>query len=382
MLALGGVAGAGAGLRISPLEEAVGLSEAPKVLRFALLGDLHFDRLHHHDMAWLKQHKPNDVRQVENYSRITREVTPRLLEAVGRSAKSAQASFVLQVGDLVEGLCGSAELAALQNREAVDFVKEALPDLPFVFTKGNHDVTGDGAVEAYEEVFYPFAERETAAFAGRGVGRMDQGSYAVQHGEALFCFFDAYDRSSLDWLEATLEKRTAYHCFVVVHPPVVPYGARATWYLYEGQRRAAEREKLLTLLGKNYTIVLGGHIHRYCCLSRDTPGGGRMVQLAVSSIISSPEVKVRTELSGVEKYNGDQIEVEPRHSPDTAEERRAVYKQEAPLVRSFDYADLPGHAMVEVKGQEVRANIYRGVSQQLWKKVNLSALLERHRTEF
>ena len=36
------------------------------------------------------------------------------------------------------------------------------------------------------------AERETASFAG-GVDKMDQGSYTVRHGDALFCFFDAYD---------------------------------------------------------------------------------------------------------------------------------------------------------------------------------------------
>src|SRR5690242_12301759 len=45
---------------------------------FPLLGDLHFDRLAHHDMEWLAKEHPGDVHQVQNYSRITAEVQPPL----------------------------------------------------------------------------------------------------------------------------------------------------------------------------------------------------------------------------------------------------------------------------------------------------------------
>src|SRR5438105_10171474 len=87
-----------------------------------LLGDMHFDRLEHHDMAWLEKDHPGDVRQVQNYSRVTREVLPRLMAVVktqivvqtneaGRSVP-----LVLQLGDLLEGLCGTPELAARQAR--------------------------------------------------------------------------------------------------------------------------------------------------------------------------------------------------------------------------------------------------------------------------
>src|SRR4051812_10795923 len=45
---------------------------------FPVLGDLHFDRLEHHDMEWLARDHHGDVRQVENYSKLTREIMPRL----------------------------------------------------------------------------------------------------------------------------------------------------------------------------------------------------------------------------------------------------------------------------------------------------------------
>src|SRR6476646_5449944 len=76
---------------------------------FPLLGDLHFDRLEHHDHEWLAREHPGDVSQVQNYSRITREMTPRLFSRVAQMLKEFQAEkrpvpFVLQLGDLLEGL--------------------------------------------------------------------------------------------------------------------------------------------------------------------------------------------------------------------------------------------------------------------------------------
>ena len=125
-----------------------------------------------------------------------------------------RASFVLQVGDLVEGLCGSQELAEKQNREAVDFVRHARLGVPFLFTKGNHDVTGDGAVAAFQDVFHPFLKEQSSAFKGGGQGT--SANYSIEHRDAQFCFFDAYDKTSLEWLESVLAKRTARNCFVVI----------------------------------------------------------------------------------------------------------------------------------------------------------------------
>src|SRR5689334_1043298 len=142
---------------------------------FPLLGDLHFDRLEHHDHEWLAREHPGDVSQVQNYSRITREMTPRLFSRVTQMLNEFQAEkrpvpFVLQLGDLLEGLCGNNELAARQAREGIDFVRDANFSAPLVMTKGNHDVTGPGATEAYRQILLPYlseanrAEIKEAAF--------------------------------------------------------------------------------------------------------------------------------------------------------------------------------------------------------------------------
>jgi len=353
------------------------IAAEPQSFSFVLLGDLHFDKLEHHDFTWLEKNKPADLSQIRNYTRITADITPRLFATVRETISDLKQStvppaFVLQVGDLVEGLCGTEELATRQNQEAAAFVGDAKLGAPFLFTKGNHDVTGDGATAAFKTIFHPFMAKELSAL---GDGKLSKANYAFSHSGAMFCCFDAYDKESLDWLEAALAKRTARHCFVVIHPPVVPYGARSTWHIYSNPKDKPKRDKLLELLGKQRVFVLGGHIHKFNTLVRSTGGGGQFVQLAISSIINSPKVKPKDVLSGTNEYNGDQIRVEPNFSPETQKERKGVYEAERPFVKKFDYADLPGYAVVTVNGSNVEAKIFSGASGQLWRTLQLSTLL-------
>ena len=262
---------------------------------------------------------------------------------------------------------------AATGRGRAELCAGARLGVPFLFTKGNHDITGPAAADAFKSVFQPFLSEQTTALGGDA--KLTTARYQIEYGNALFCFFDAYDKESLAWLESALARRTARHCFVVVHPPVVPYGARATWHLFASERDKANRERLLELLGKHNVFVLSGHIHKYNALVRATPGGGRFLQLALSSVINEPAPRPQHLLSGVKDYNGQQVSVEPNFSPETEEQRRAVYQAEAPFVKQFQYADLPGHAVVQVNGSEVKAAIYSGVGRQVWRTLALSELL-------
>lgn len=362
---------------LGALAGAHGFALPPQSFSFVLLGDLHFDKPEHHDWAWVKEHSPDSVRQSANYSKLTAEVMPKLFATIGSvieagKATTAPVRFVLQVGDLVEGLCGSDQLAETQNREALAFVEGARLGVPLLFTKGNHDVTGPASVEMYRRIFHPFLAAQAKALSGND-GAMGGSCLKTRVGNAEFCFFDAYDSASLDWLEAAAASRTAEHFFVVIHPPVVPYGARSTWHLYSGAKDQAKREKLLHLLGTQEAFVLGGHIHKYCELSRVTRGG-RFAQLALSSVISPGEVRAKTVLTGVEQYTGDQVRVEPAHSPETEPQRRAVLEAERPSVRAFEYADLPGFAVVTVGAGIVQAEVYSGATEDRWRTVDLMAL--------
>jgi hypothetical protein len=367
----------------SSIAAAVGgraLAAPSKAFSFVLLGDLHFDKPEHHDYSWAREHSPDTVRQSANYSKLTQAVMPRLFATVRetiteRQRSKAPVSFVLQVGDLVEGLCGTPELTAVQNRDALEFVRGAALGVPFLFTKGNHDVTGPGSQEMFARVFHPFLTEQSRQLA-EGEGEVTSARYVTSVGNALFAFFDAYDAESLAWFESVAAARTAEHCFVVVHPPIVPYGARATWNLFSKAKDQAKREKLLELLGKQEAFVLGGHIHKFNQIAR-VAGRGRFAQLAVSSVINEGEVKPKDVLTGLAQYNGDQIRVEPKHSPDTEAERRAVYEAERAFVRDFEYADLPGYAVVTVEGAMVTAEIFAGTSRERWRTVDLTGLRAR-----
>jgi hypothetical protein len=346
---------------------------------FVLLGDLHFDKLEHHDMAWVQKDKPNDVRQIENYSRISREVSPLLFKTVRETVaelnktQAMQVGFVLQAGDVVEGLCGSEELSVRQNTEALEFVRDANLGAPFLFTKGNHDITGPGAITAFGNVFHPFLTKQARAIDPNSAP-VKSGSFSVDCGNAQFAFFDAYESSkSLEWFEAVAARRTAEHLFVIVHPPVVPYGARSTWHIFASAKDQARREKFLSLLGEQHALVLGGHIHKFNTLNRRA-GKGQFAQLALSSVLSAPTAKPKDVLTGIEHYNPDQIKVEPSFSPTNEVERRAVYGAERPFVNAFEYADLPGYAVVTIDGANVSARMYAGATRDLWRTVDLTSL--------
>lgn len=354
---------------------------------FPLLGDLHFDRLEHHDMAWMEKEYAKDIRQVQNYSRITGEVLPLLFSTVSATVAdlnkqaATRVPFVLHIGDFVEGVCGSYELSKRQNQEAIAFMREKQMGAPFLFCKGNHDVTGPGSKEAFNDVFLPFLSGEIRSAqpaknaTDKEPAALSKACYSVRHGDALFAFFDAYDHpDSLNWLEETLNNNTARHVFVLIHPPVVPYGARASWHLYSRPREAAERVRLLNILGKHHAFVLTGHLHKYNLMSRRTETG-RFVQLSVCSVVSRPDTEVSDILEGVENYTPDQIKVEPKFSPDTEADRRAILAAEAPFVEHFEYAEAPGYAVIEVQNERVLMNYYRGANRQLWKTRDLSAIL-------
>ena len=339
---------------------------------FPLLGDLHFDRLEHHDHDWLAREHPGDVSQVQNYSRITGEMTPRLFGRVRESLAAmshakTRVPFVLQLGDLLEGLCGSAALAQRQAREGIDFVRDARFTAPLVMTKGNHDITGPGAAEAYRQILLPF-------LADANPAPITEASFTRRQGDTLVAFYDAYDKNSLDWFTKALEMARPERLIVAIHPPVVPFNARSNWHIYSSPRQAAQRTQLLKLLGRHQAIVLCGHLHKYSLLVRRTPHGP-FAQLAISSVAANGDGRPKDERTGTDKYGPDLVDLEPRHSPDTIDSRRELLAAEKPFIEHFEYADTWGHAAIHIRSGRIAADIYRGLAPDRWKRAEFSDLL-------
>ncbi len=336
---------------------------------FVLFGDVHYDKLAHHDMTWLARDHPGDVHQVQNYSRITREVVPSLYE----EAKSVIAAaprpmpFSAHIGDLVEGLCGTPELARLQCTEALGLVQGTHLGNPMLLTKGNHDITGPGAQEAFDTILMP-------AMTPPETRDPHSASFTRRQGDTLLLFFDAYKPSSLEWAEQTLKHRTERNLIFLTHPPVVPYNARSNWHIFAKPQDKAQRQRLLTLLGANRAVVLTGHLHKYSTVVRKTDAGP-FVQLALCSVIPTAAMQPRDIRMGLDQYSPELVALEPRFSPNTLAERRALLLAEKPFIRHYDYADVAGYAILSVQGPKVQATLYNGLGKRFWKTIDLTGLL-------
>jgi UDP-2,3-diacylglucosamine pyrophosphatase LpxH len=306
----------------------------------------------YHDLDWVKREKGGDLRQIDGYVETTARYTPKLFARVRQAiADSAvPVPFVLHVGDLVEGLCGSRDLHATQCREAIAAVEEAKLGAPVIMAKGNHDITGPGAPESFNDVLLPWMARQAKQ-------DLRAASYTVQQGDDLFVVFDAY-KPDLDWLDKTLAGSKSARTFFIIHPPVVPYNARANWTIFPTEKTAPQRRRLLDLLARRSAIVISGHLHRYAVVERQSAAGS-FTQLAVCSVLRGETATPREELAGVDHYTPENLlATEPHFAPTTTEVRKKIIQDEAPAIRRFEHADLPGFAMVTVHERGVAFDYY------------------------
>lgn len=333
---------------------------------FVYLGDIHFDRKSHHDFEWVQANKPDDIRQIEEYVSHTAERAPGLMKRIQTAieAGDGRIKMIIQGGDLAEGLCGNQALQETQFKEALAFIREYIPDTPLIAVKGNHDITGPGAKEAFDHIMLPWLSKE----CGKPI---DSASFFIMQGPDLFVFFDAYHNNNLDWLEKTLSENKHRHAFVVMHPPAVPYNARSTWHLFWRDKEKAVRERFLNILGANRVVLLTAHLHKYGVVGRRTPKGD-FVQLSVNSVISSADIAVKDHLEGLENYSARLVELEPEFQPDTKQERQKILEDEKPYITRFEYADFPGYAIVNVSDEGVEAEIFTGDSGKAWKSISLA----------
>ena len=139
---------------------------------FIALGDMHFDRLDDHDLDFVMT-RPQDFEQIfHEYPQYTAFYLKKFLQLVKKQTieVTPQVKAVVQLGDLVQGVAGSAALARQMNRGAVDLLYNTELPVPWILTKGNHDVSNSpGQPEAWEEVIRPFIEGQIKKPANHGM---------------------------------------------------------------------------------------------------------------------------------------------------------------------------------------------------------------------
>ena len=338
---------------------------------YVILGDMHFDKAEHHDIDYVTKKYPNDISQIKNYCRITKENLPGLMSAAKQTAVSQGASFWLQLGDFTEGLCGSEELDTKQKTDFIDFIKTRNLDRPFFVVKGNHDITGEGARSAYDKTILPWQEKELRM-------KLSAANASFVKDGARFVLLDCYAMNeSLAWLENTLKSHKEKYLFVAVHQPIIPYNTRSNWHVYARKADEQKREKLLTLLARHNAIVLTAHLHKFHVLKRNVPGAGSIIQLSVSSVIDRPQMPVKFHLKGTEKYNGSLLDMEPGFALHTLEERKDNILQEMPYIKYFEYADMAGYGIISVDHKRgVTFDVYKNMETDKWQSFNLTEIMK------
>ncbi len=339
--------------------------EDKPLYRFVMLGDMHYDRVEHHDMKWVSDAHPGDVNQIKNYVLNSEKYTPALLNRVKKvvAGSDLPLPFVLQLGDLTEGLCGSYELASKQMSDVTGLIDQTALGTRFLMCKGNHDITGPGAPEAYDNVLLPWLGKQFGQ-------KLTTAHYSVAYKGDLFVFFDAY-KPNLDWLQKEFDRYPKVrHTFFVLHPPVVPYNARADWIVYAGETARPMRQRLIEMLARRNAIVLSGHLHKYGLLEYRTQKGS-FTQVAVSSVLTKDHPKPKDERIGVPAYSKDLVDLEPNFNPATREKRIQLLNSEQPFIQRYEYADLPGYAVVDVHETGISCSVFGGVDETPYRTESL-----------
>ncbi len=340
-----------------------------KAFNFILLGDLHFDKLMHHDMDYLKEKYPNDIQQIENYSRITRDNLSSLMRVSKEYAIEINAKFFLQIGDFVEGLCGSKELAAIQTSELINYVDQQEFNLPFFAIKGNHDITGIGAKEVYQEIVLPWQSKQLQQ-------PVTSANNVYVHNNARFILFDCFnEKDGLPWLRSVIkEHRKEEQLFFCTHIPIIPYDARSNWIIYVHPSQEQYRDEILNLLAQHKAIVLSGHLHKTSIVARNTPSGN-VVQVGIGSVIPSLNAPVKHHLTGISAYTADLVNLEPGFSPTTLQERKDILEKEKPYIRHYEYADFCGYGAININEyNQVNLSIFANADKTAWANINLTKL--------
>ncbi len=337
---------------------------------FIVLGDLHYDLLDDHDMNWLGT-KPDDLLQVtKEYTVYTEKNWSDFMTIIRNKAVSENppVKAVIQLGDLSEGLAGSVQMAKQMASNAMKSIEAAIVPAPWIIAKGNHDVTGPGSVEAFQEFYVPMFRKQT------NNPDIKNASYSYVVGDVQITCLDPWDKNTnmSAFLEKELSASKAKFKFVVIHEPVIPVTERC-WHTF--RKNPEQHEKLLEVIARHKAIVLCGHLHKYSVVRRTTQYGP-IVQVMVVSVIKDRNYQIPTKV--ITEYGPSLAENVPDWQPETLEDRKAIISEEAKQVTFFKQTDLPGYAIIKTDGKKgtVKLEYYAAFGKKPYDRIDLTKLLK------
>ncbi len=254
-----------------------------------LFSDTHYDALAVRDTT--QKLLPHREKEMQRNFKVWQETMPRLLATAGNHVRQHTPSFALHLGDLIQGDCGNRELHESSFKNILRLFNQNL-SCPLYFVKGNHDIRGAGAQEAWDAVMRPhlneILQGDTAP--------AKPACHALRYQDDLYIFFDAI-KPDVKFLTQTLEKhRQIRHLFFLTHYPLLPCTPTSFGGLSLYATAGPDKLKRITaLLAQRNATVLCGHIHRttYTTYRSDL---GAIRQFSSFSIVSQPQLEPAVEL--------------------------------------------------------------------------------------
>ena len=335
-----------------------------------VLGDVHYDLLKDHDMDWLMK-KPDDLRQVTNeYTVYTEKNWNDFMTIIRKKAEfeNPRVKAVIQLGDLSEGLAGNEGKARQMASNTMEAINAIGMPVPWIIAKGNHDITGPGAEQAFQEFYIPMFRKQT------NNPEIKSANYSYHYDNVQITCIDPWDKKTdmLAFLESELSASNAKYKFITIHEPVIPVTERCWHTLRKDQEK---REKLLDVIAKNKAIVLCGHLHRYSVVRRNTKFGP-VVQVMVISVVKDRNYQKPTKI--ITEYGPSLAENVPDWQPETLDARKVMLAEEANYVTYYKQTDLPGYAVINIDEKEDRIILeyYAAFGDKPYDSVDLKELLK------
>ncbi len=332
-----------------------------------ILGDTHFDTepasVYHSNynepVEWL-----NRVQRAEfaRNGEMWRERCPRLMKRAA-ALITDDTKMVLQMGDLVQGDCGSGEVHRKMLADVMDSFKSQLGGLPFVTVAGNHDIRGTDAQEVYRR----YMPQRMSEELGQKIGKTD---FAFSIGQDAYIVIDFNDPDDAEVERLLTDTEGARHTFIMVHGPLFPYDGSSCRWFYHGGDSDAETQKrrhFRQLFARRNAICLCGHTHRteLCDWYGDD---GRITQMTFNSVWSHDDIgRYEIDAQGADMYGELRRKMKNDDGTDIKDET-ALFDEYRQGIKTYTHSPAAGSYRMTVGRDTVEVEFYAGDSMEMSQK--------------
>lgn len=323
-----------------------------------VLGDTHYDAepaSKYHSLYMEKVDWLNKVQRAEfkRNGEMWRERCPRMVKRATRLIdKHTRMAF--QMGDLVQGDCGSGVVHQWMLHDVMNYFKGELGGLPFVSVVGNHDIRGVDAHRVYHE----YMPQRMSQELGQDITKT---TFSFWIGPDVYIAIDFNDPDDAEIERLFAESTHARYTFVLVHGALFPMdGDSCRWIFHGSEKDTEKRQHFRSLFAKRNVICLCGHTHT--TEFYDWYGdGGRITQVTVNSVWTSDKKEYKIDAEGADHY-GDLYKREDKGDGKFKDES-ALFNEYKPGLRTWTHSRAAGSYRLNVSDTSVTLDFYVGDSE-------------------